>query len=85
MDDPAAAIFMDEDDVATYAIKAIDDARTLNKTLYIRPADNILTQSQLIQKWEKLTGKKLDKISISAQDFLASMQGTKLINMNNLV
>ncbi|XWS49336.1 hypothetical protein CRYUN_Cryun13aG0154900 [Craigia yunnanensis] len=72
------AVFMDEDDVATYTIKTIDDARTLNKTLYIRPVENILTQSQLIQKWEKLTGKKLDKISISAQDFLASMQGMDL-------
>ena len=67
---------MDEDDVATYTIKAIDDPRTLNKTLYIRPPENILTQTQLIQKWEKLTGKKLDKISISAQDFLASIKGT---------
>ncbi|XP_022756589.1 isoflavone reductase homolog [Durio zibethinus] len=68
-------VFMDEDDIATYTIKAIDDPRTLNKTLYIRPPENILTQSQLIQNWEKLTEKKLDKISISAQDFLASMKG----------
>ncbi|XVE57334.1 hypothetical protein DITRI_Ditri04bG0082900 [Diplodiscus trichospermus] len=67
--------FMDEDDVATYTIKAIDDPRMVNKTLYVRPPDNILTQSQLIQKWEKLTGKKLEKISITAQDFLASMKG----------
>ncbi|XVF52100.1 hypothetical protein PTKIN_Ptkin04bG0237900 [Pterospermum kingtungense] len=68
------AAYMDEDDVATYTIKAIDDPRTLNKTLYIRPPENILTQSQLIQIWEELSGKKLDKISISAQDFLASMK-----------
>ncbi|XVF13727.1 hypothetical protein REPUB_Repub08aG0232600 [Reevesia pubescens] len=70
--------FMDEDDVATYTIKAVDDPRTLNKTLYIRPPGNILTQSQLIEKWEKLSGKKLDKVSISAQDFLASMKGMDL-------
>lgn len=67
--------FMDEEDVATYTIKAVDDPRTFNKTLYIRPPENILTQSQLIQKWEKLTGQKLNKISISAEDFLASMKG----------
>ncbi|XP_007040782.2 PREDICTED: isoflavone reductase homolog [Theobroma cacao] len=67
--------FMDEDDIATYTINAIDDPRTLNKTLYIRPPGNILTQTQLIQKWEELSGKKLEKISISAQDFLASMKG----------
>ncbi|XVE65381.1 hypothetical protein DITRI_Ditri07aG0176100 [Diplodiscus trichospermus] len=69
------AAIMDEDDIATYTIKAIDDPRTLNKTLYLRPPDNILTQSQLIQIWEKLNGKKLEKISISAEDFLASMKG----------
>ncbi|XVF52261.1 hypothetical protein PTKIN_Ptkin05aG0004900 [Pterospermum kingtungense] len=66
--------FMDEDDVATYTIKAVDDPRTLNKTLYTSPPENILTQSQLIQKWEKLTGQKLHKISISAEDFLAPMK-----------
>ncbi|GMI95607.1 pinoresinol reductase 1 [Hibiscus trionum] len=71
-------VYMDEDDVATYTIKAIDDPRTLNKTLYIRPPDNILTQSQLIQKWETLSSKNLQKISISADDFLASMKGLDL-------
>lgn len=70
--------FTDEEDVATYTIKAIDDPTTLNKTLYIRPPHNILTQSELIQKWETLTGNKLDKISITADDFLASMKGFDL-------
>ena len=68
---------MDEDDVATYAIKTIDDPRTLNKKVYIRPPKNILSQSQLVEIWEKLTGKKLDKFSISKEDFLASMEGKK--------
>ncbi|KAJ4728534.1 putative Isoflavone reductase [Melia azedarach] len=31
------AIYVDEDDIAMYTMKAIDDPRTLNKTLYIRP------------------------------------------------
>ncbi|XP_022886914.1 isoflavone reductase homolog [Olea europaea var. sylvestris] len=51
-------------DIATYTIKSIDDPRTLNKTLYPRPPENILTQTQLVEKWEKLTGKTLEKISI---------------------
>nr|GEV30820.1 isoflavone reductase homolog [Tanacetum cinerariifolium] len=29
------AVFIDEDDVATYTIKTIDDPRMLNKTLYL--------------------------------------------------
>lgn len=68
-------VYMDEDDIATYTIKSIDDPRTLNKTLYIRPKENILTQMQLIEKWERLSGKKLEKLNISAEDFLASMEG----------
>ncbi|KAL6183748.1 hypothetical protein ACLB2K_045159 [Fragaria x ananassa] len=66
---------MDEDDIATYAIKTIDDPRTLNKTLYLLPPENLLTQRQLVQIWENLVGKKLEKMSISKDDFLVSMKG----------
>ena len=69
------AVFVDEDDVAAYTIKTIDDPRTLNKTVYIRPLENILSQGQIIEMWENLTGKELDKSIISAEDFLASMKG----------
>ncbi|KAK4252672.1 hypothetical protein QN277_014417 [Acacia crassicarpa] len=69
------AVFMDEEDVATYTIKAIDDPRTLNKTLYLRPPENILSQGELIGIWEKLIGKELDKTYISAQDFLTTLKG----------
>ncbi|CAK9179385.1 unnamed protein product, partial [Ilex paraguariensis] len=68
------AIFLDEDDVATYTVKTIDDPRTLNKTLYLRPPQNILSQRQLVEMWEKFIGKELEKISISAEDFIASMK-----------
>ncbi|XP_076906602.1 isoflavone reductase homolog [Bidens hawaiensis] len=66
--------FMDEDDVATYTIKTVDDSRMLNKTLYLRPPNNILTHNQLIEKWEKLTNQTLEKVHISAPDFLASIE-----------
>ncbi|KAI3920572.1 hypothetical protein MKW92_036012 [Papaver armeniacum] len=69
------AIFLDEDDIATYTIKTIDDPRTLNKTLYLRPPENILSQRELVGIWEKLIGKELIKTSISEEDFLASMKG----------
>nr|GEY43942.1 hypothetical protein [Tanacetum cinerariifolium] len=68
------ACFMDEDDVATYAIKTIDDPRMLNKTLYLRPDENIVTQNQLVEKWEKVSSKTLEKVHISKEDFLASMK-----------
>lgn len=70
------AIYMDEDDIATYTIKSIDDPRTLNKTLYLRPPENILTQRELVQIWENLTGETLEKITVSEEDFLAQLKGS---------
>ena len=57
------------DDVAINTIKTINAPRVLNKTLYLRPPENILTQSELIETWEKL------KDHISVEDFLASEKG----------
>lgn len=68
-------VFMDEDDVATYTIKSIDDPRALNKTIYLRPPENILSQNELIAKWEKLSGEVLERIHIPSDEFLASMEG----------
>ncbi|CAA0820436.1 Pinoresinol reductase 1 [Striga hermonthica] len=69
------AVFMDEDDVATYAIKSVDDPRALNKTLYLRPPENILSQRELVEEWEKLTGKTLEKMSVPKENFLANLKG----------
>ncbi|KAE9596893.1 hypothetical protein Lal_00007986 [Lupinus albus] len=68
-------IYVDEDDIAKYTIKTIEDPRTLNKTVYIRPPENILSQREVVQIWEKLIGKELHKSSISAEEFLSRMEG----------
>ncbi|KAK7407093.1 hypothetical protein VNO78_08735 [Psophocarpus tetragonolobus] len=68
-------IYVDEDDIAMYTIKTIDDPRTLNKTVYIRPPQNILSQREVVQIWEKLIGKELHKSSVSEEQFLGSMEG----------
>ncbi|MED6144407.1 hypothetical protein PIB30_015411 [Stylosanthes scabra] len=74
-DGSVKAITVDEDDIAKYTIKSIDDPRTLNKTVYIRPPENILSQLEIVQIWEQLIGKELKKSSISAEQFLSSMKG----------
>ncbi|KAI5327339.1 hypothetical protein L3X38_026735 [Prunus dulcis] len=74
-DGNAKVTILEEDDIAAYTIKTIDDPRTLNKTLYLRPPENELSQKQLVETWENLIGKNLEHISISEQDFLASMKG----------
>ncbi|KAK9123743.1 hypothetical protein Sjap_013345 [Stephania japonica] len=68
-------IYVDEDDIATYTIKTIDDPRTLNKTLYLRPPKNILSQREVVEIWEKLIGKVLEKSAMSKEDFLTMMKG----------
>ncbi|KAL5727565.1 hypothetical protein ACHQM5_000748 [Ranunculus cassubicifolius] len=70
------AVYMDEDDVATYTIKSVDDPRTRNKTIYMRPQENILSQREIVGFWEELIGKELEKTSISAGELLASMKGS---------
>ena len=42
-DENTKVIFVDEDDIVTYAVKVVDDPRTLHKALYMKPPKNILS------------------------------------------
>lgn len=75
-----AAIYVDEDDIANYTIKAVDDPRMVNKTLHIRPPENILSQIDLVQAWEELIGKQLAKTTISEEDFLTKLKSNIVTN-----
>lgn len=66
-------IWVDEEDAAMYTMMAIDDDRTLNKVLYIRPPANILTQMEVVRIWEKLIGKELNKTFLSQEEWLSTM------------
>ncbi|XP_042479518.1 bifunctional pinoresinol-lariciresinol reductase 2-like isoform X2 [Macadamia integrifolia] len=68
------AIYVDEDDISKYTIKTIEDPHTLNKTLYLRPPENILSQREVVGIWEKLIGKVLHKSTISKEEFLTTMK-----------
>ncbi|KAJ0010899.1 hypothetical protein Pint_34692 [Pistacia integerrima] len=67
-------IYNKEDDVATYTIRAVDDPRTLNKILYIRPPANIYSFNDLVSLWEKKIGKTLERIYISEEQLLLNIQ-----------
>ncbi|XP_071737379.1 bifunctional pinoresinol-lariciresinol reductase-like [Rutidosis leptorrhynchoides] len=69
------SIFVDEDDIATYTIKTMDDPRTVNKTLYLMPPANILSQREVVVIWEKLIGKELQKTCLPEEQFLNSIKG----------
>ncbi|CAJ1930190.1 unnamed protein product [Sphenostylis stenocarpa] len=68
------AIFVSEEDVGTYTIKAVDDPRTLNKTLYLRPPSNILSFNQLVSLWEEKIKTTLEKIYIPEDQLLKNIQ-----------
>ncbi|CAH2036799.1 unnamed protein product, partial [Thlaspi arvense] len=68
------AIFNAEEDIVAYTMKAVDDPRTLNKTLYIHPPKNIVSQNDVVALWEKKIGKTLDKTYVSEEELLKTIQ-----------
>lgn len=69
------AIFVDEKDMSTLAIQAVEDPRTLDKILYVRPPANICSFGQLVCLWEKKIGKTIEKHYISEQELVKKIEG----------
>eukprot|EP00262_Sarcandra_glabra_P020701 TRINITY_DN8393_c0_g1_i1.p1 TRINITY_DN8393_c0_g1~~TRINITY_DN8393_c0_g1_i1.p1 ORF type:complete len:311 (-),score=50.15 TRINITY_DN8393_c0_g1_i1:240-1172(-) len=68
------AIFLFEGDIGTYTIKAVDDPRTLNKILYLRPPSNIYSFNELVSLWEKKIGKTLERTYVSEEELIKNIQ-----------
>ncbi|XP_057788376.1 phenylcoumaran benzylic ether reductase POP1-like [Salvia miltiorrhiza] len=68
------AVYNKEEDVATYTIKAVDDPRTSNKTLYIRPPANTISMNDLTTLWENKIGKKLERIYVPEEQVLKDIE-----------
>lgn len=66
---------MKEADVANFTINAIDDPRTLNKVLYLRPPGNIYSLNELVELWESKLKKTLEKIYIPEEELLKQIKG----------
>ncbi|XP_020523143.1 isoflavone reductase-like protein [Amborella trichopoda] len=78
------AVFVKEEDVATFTIKAVDDPRTLNKVMYMRPPGNMYSLNELVELWEKKVGKSLEKFYIPEEQVLQSIQAAENPFPNNL-
>lgn len=68
------AIFNKEEDIGTYTVKAVEDPRTLNKILYLRPPGNIYSFNDLVSLWEKKIGKTLERVYISEEQLLKNIK-----------
>ncbi|XP_075496545.1 isoflavone reductase-like protein [Primulina tabacum] len=69
-DGNAKAVFNYELDIGTYTIKAVDDPKTLNKILYIKPPKNIYSFNDLVSSWEKKIGKTIEKEYVPEEQVL---------------
>ncbi|XP_010055403.2 phenylcoumaran benzylic ether reductase Pyrc5 isoform X1 [Eucalyptus grandis] len=73
-DGNAKVVFNTEDDIGTYTIKAIDDPRTLNKIMYIRPPANTISMNELVSLWERKIGKTLERVYVPEEGVLKNIQ-----------
>nr|ACU19092.1 unknown [Glycine max] len=72
------AIFNKEEDIGTYTIRAVDDPRTLNKILYLRPPKNIYSFNELVALWENKIGKTLEKIYVPEEKVFKDIEEAPL-------
>lgn len=69
-------VFVKQEDVAAFTISAIDDPRTLNKVMYLRPAGNVYSMNELTEIWESKIGKKLKRMYVSEDELLTRIKDT---------
>lgn len=69
------AVFVKESDVAAFTISTLDDPRTLNKTLYLRPPGNVYSMNEMVDAWERKIRQRLEKIYVSEDELLKQIKG----------
>ncbi|XP_078149024.1 phenylcoumaran benzylic ether reductase Pyrc5-like isoform X1 [Carex rostrata] len=67
-------VYMDEDDIGTYTIKAVDDPRALNKVLHMRPRGNTLSHNELVSLWENKVGKSFERVYSSEEEVMKKLK-----------
>ncbi|KAF3332800.1 isoflavone reductase-like protein [Carex littledalei] len=63
-------VFSVEMDVGRYTILGADDPRTLFKTLYIRPPENVISLNELVSLWESKINRFWERIYIPSEAFM---------------
>uniref|UniRef100_A0A803LDP7 NmrA-like domain-containing protein n=1 Tax=Chenopodium quinoa TaxID=63459 RepID=A0A803LDP7_CHEQI len=78
-------VFVKEIDVAAFTISAVDDPRTLNKAMYLRPQGNVYFVNELVDVWERKIGKELEKAYVSEEELLTKIKETQYPNNMELI
>ncbi|CAD6232354.1 unnamed protein product [Miscanthus lutarioriparius] len=66
--------FVDEGDIGTCTVLAVDDPRAENRTLYVKPLANTLSHNELLALWEKKTGKTFERVYLTEDAILKQIQ-----------
>ncbi|PKA49319.1 Isoflavone reductase-like protein [Apostasia shenzhenica] len=84
-DGSVKAVFVLEADVATFTISTIDDQRTLDKVMYIRPPGNVISMNELVEFWETKIAKELEKTYVSDEELLKSIHDIPFPDNSDLI
>ncbi|GFZ16149.1 hypothetical protein Acr_25g0005580 [Actinidia rufa] len=73
-DGTVKAYFVAGSDIGKFTMKAVDDIRTLNKSVHFRPSCNFLNINELASLWEKKIGRILPRVTVTEDDLLAAAE-----------
>uniref|UniRef100_A0A5B7CAC3 Putative leucoanthocyanidin reductase n=1 Tax=Davidia involucrata TaxID=16924 RepID=A0A5B7CAC3_DAVIN len=77
-DGSVKAYFVAGIDIGKFTMKAVDDIRTLNKSVHFRPSCNFLNINELASLWEKKIGRTLPRVTITEDDLLVAARENKI-------
>ncbi|CAI0450676.1 unnamed protein product [Linum tenue] len=65
-------------DIGKFTMRAVEDPRTLNKTLHFQPRTNLLSINDLARIWESQLGRSLPRVTISEDDLLSAAKEMRI-------
>lgn len=71
--------------MAAFTIRAVDDPRTLNRVLYLRPPGNVFSLNELVGIWETKIGKSVKKNFVSEEELLRRIRGQLFIPHHHIL
>ncbi|CAN1241729.1 Leucoanthocyanidin reductase [Linum perenne] len=77
-DGSVQAYFVAGTDIGKFTMRAVEDARTLNKTLHFQPKSNLLNINQLAHIWESQLGRDLPRVTITEDDLLSAAKEMRI-------
>ncbi|CAL4964621.1 unnamed protein product [Urochloa decumbens] len=71
-------VYVAEEDVGTYTVLAAGDPRAENRMLYVKPPANTVSHNELLDLWEKKTGRGFRRVHVAADAVLKMIREAPL-------